>query len=266
MYVHKYNGDIVYVGSGSERRPLSKTNRCQEHLEVFDKLEIEIIADNLSTQEANRIEQELLNSLTFDNLFNKRKEIYPTKELSFNYLNEFLYYDEESPTYLRWKCDRKKIKKDAVAGTRLSTGYMQVQLNSRFYLCHRVIFCLMHKSDLSPSDVVDHIDGNRMNNRIENLRTVSQSFNSRNRKHRVSTKTGLQNITDCDNCISVQWRENGVQENKRFSYSSKPKSSNKSHVGTRDDALKLALAFRSDLESAGVILVTSDSVDYTLSI
>ena len=62
-------------------------------------------------------------------------------------------------------------------------GYRRVTLYGRKLLAHRVIWKLVHGSD--PVDVIDHINRDRDDNRIENLRLATLVDNHRNR-HKVS--------------------------------------------------------------------------------
>lgn len=59
-------------------------------------------------------------------------------------------------------------------------------------LVHRVIWLLHYKS--WPSDEIDHIDGNRSNNKIQNLRVVAAIENAKNlrlSKLNTSGRTGV---------------------------------------------------------------------------
>ena len=78
-----------------------------------------------------------------------------------------------------------------IAGTATSTGYRQIRLAGRLYFAHRLAWLLTHGA--WPSGVIDHIDGNGMNNRIENLRDVSVAMNQQNqrRAHRSNKSSGL---------------------------------------------------------------------------
>jgi len=70
-------------------------------------------------------------------------------------------------------------------------GYCRVQINKKPYLIHRLVF-LMHKGYLPRN--IDHIDGNRSNNKIENLREATHAQNSMNRKMPTTNKSGYKNV------------------------------------------------------------------------
>lgn len=105
----------------------------------------------------------------------------PTKELLHNL---FVYQDG----LLFWK--KMNGKK---AGS--NTGrYFQTPVNKKLYGNHRLIF-MMHHGYLP--EIVDHIDGNTHNNRIENLRASTALGNSRNSRLRKDSKTGIKGVTLC---------------------------------------------------------------------
>lgn len=65
----------------------------------------------------------------------------------------------------------------------LRTSYHSVGLwhlsNKKFFCVHYIVYVSFH-NDYDKSKVIDHIDGNKLNNCIENLRLVSQSTNLQN--------------------------------------------------------------------------------------
>lgn len=85
-------------------------------------------------------------------------------------MRELLMYDPTSPSGLRWKVDgyNNSYKAGDVAGCTHSgaTGYYQIVIRGKKYLSHRVVYFLVYGEW---PDTVDHINGNRKDNRIENL-------------------------------------------------------------------------------------------------
>jgi hypothetical protein len=70
--------------------------------------------------------------------------------------------------------------KGAVAGGLNSQGYICVRINKMLVRAHRVIW-VMHNGGISKGMMIDHIDRDRTNNKIENLRLVDASENMFNR-------------------------------------------------------------------------------------
>ena len=58
-------------------------------------------------------------------------------------------------------------------------GYRCVRIQKRVWKAHRIMFFMYHQRDPGPK-VIDHIDGDKGNNQIFNLRAVTQRENSRN--------------------------------------------------------------------------------------
>jgi len=79
-------------------------------------------------------------------------------------------------------------------------GYYYVRVDDSLYLSSRVIFC-WHHGDLL-ENCIDHIDGDQTNNRIENLRLVTQAENMRNAKKRRDNTSGV---------TGVFWREDTMK-------------------------------------------------------
>jgi len=109
--------------------------------------------------------------------------------LSKNILNEKFDYVDGN---LIWK---KAIRKDLngrIAGTLHSKGYKAVFVCGKAYLLHRLIF-LYHYGYMPLQ--VDHIDTNKANNTIENLRESSASQNRCNSHILRNNTSGYKNIS-----------------------------------------------------------------------
>ena len=91
------------------------------------------------------------------------------------------------------------------AGKQHSAGYIQICLNNKLYLAHRLIF-LWHHGHLPR--VLDHIDGDKTNNRIENLREATYSENLFNTKPYKTNTSGYKNVTKNGNKWMVQFSVN----------------------------------------------------------
>lgn len=78
------------------------------------------------------------------------------------------------------------------AGRVDSQGYVVVRVKGKDVRAHRVIFCMHH--GFVPS-FVDHADGNKTNNKIENLRQCSISENSTNKKLGANNTSGAKGVS-----------------------------------------------------------------------
>lgn len=78
------------------------------------------------------------------------------------------------------------------AGKFLMNGYLKLAIDNKKYYAHRIVWVLNKKEW---PQYIDHINGNRSDNRIENLRNVSRSQNQRNLKLSVRNTTGFIGVT-----------------------------------------------------------------------
>ena len=93
---------------------------------------------------------------------------------------------------LHWrKALNKRIRIGDRAGTISSTGYIAIMIGRKRYQAHRLIF-LLHYGWLP--EFIDHMDRNRINNRIENLRAATKAQNQRNTPVRRDSSSGAKNV------------------------------------------------------------------------
>jgi hypothetical protein len=71
-------------------------------------------------------------------------------------------------------------RKDKPTGSVARNGYLQLKVGGRVYAQHRLAWLYVHGR--WPEGVIDHINGDRTDNRIANLRDVPQSINAQNRR------------------------------------------------------------------------------------
>jgi len=88
-------------------------------------------------------------------------------------------------------------RKDKMVGCITKQGYLVVWAEKRSYQAHRLIW--MHFYGKEPVNGIDHIDGNKLNNAIINLRDVSQQENTKNRRKSKNNTSGF---------VGVFWDKN----------------------------------------------------------
>lgn len=85
-----------------------------------------------------------------------------------------------------------KQREGQEVGSLNNSGYLKVCLDRKNYLVHRLIF-LMHHGYLP--ELLDHIDRNKLNNKIENLRECDKEANSWNRDKQANNTSGYRGVS-----------------------------------------------------------------------
>lgn len=95
---------------------------------------------------------------------------------------------------LCWKqYERKKGERVGYSLTTKNKPYEVIKIENSTWLVHRIIYYMVHGS-IDDGMQVDHIDRDKTNNRIENLRLVTNTENQHNRnlhRNNVSGKSGV---------------------------------------------------------------------------
>ena len=106
-------------------------------------------------------------------------------------VRELLDYDPETGC-LTWRTLRNGVRRSGVAGHLAIDGYVMIRVRSRMYRAHRLAW--LHYYGDWPSLHVDHVDGNRSNNAITNLREASHSQNLQNRGMNKRNSSGYKGV------------------------------------------------------------------------
>lgn len=99
------------------------------------------------------------------------------------YIRSHLEYDPATGVF-RWRQARSRRRVGAIAGGIQFGGYRGIHFGSRVYKAHRLAWLYVYGE--WPNGLLDHIDGNRDNNAIANLRIATSAQNAARRPTRRS--------------------------------------------------------------------------------
>lgn len=139
-------------------------------------------------------------------------------------LHEMFEY-KDGMLFVKKPLPHSKMEAGDRAGGASKNGYRCLRIQNKVYLEHRLVYLMFHGS---LPRFVDHINGNRCDNRIENLRPCTLQENQRNKKLSKANKSGYK---------GVSWRA----------------SAQKWRVAIRVDGRRLEIGAFKDLELAGLV-------------
>jgi len=106
--------------------------------------------------------------------------------------NERLIYNPDTGVFT-WRVDvGRKTRAGSVAGSCDGRGYRAIRMSGRRYRSHRLAFLICNNH---LPEFIDHVNGNRSDNRIINLRSASHKQNCHNQKRRSSNTSGIKGVS-----------------------------------------------------------------------
>ncbi|MCK4830546.1 HNH endonuclease [bacterium] len=106
-------------------------------------------------------------------------------------LKEMFNYNPETGLFMRL-IGVKGGRKGAISGFLQTNGYLQVRIDGRAYLSHRLA-CL-YMTGRWPKNQMDHINHIRTDNRWSNLREATQQENLKNKSMQKNNKSGVNGV------------------------------------------------------------------------
>jgi hypothetical protein len=142
-------------------------------------------------------------------------------------LKELFFYDPACGDFVRIKRTTNSVCIGDIAGTLNFHGYIQTSVNCKIYKNHRLAWLYVYGE--FPSEDLDHINRIKTDNRILNLRRVTDSQNLQNVGLRSDNKSGYKGV-----CWDVKKEKWSV----RMTYNNKYR-----HLGCFDDVHEAGSAY-----------------------
>ena len=110
-----------------------------------------------------------------------------------NELRNVLSYDDNTGIFTWIARPSKAVKIGQIAGSLNNTGYVTIGIYGKVYKAHRLAW--LYVTGDWPSGLMDHINGDKSDNRFENLRDIGPRGNSENvRRPNKRNKSGFMGV------------------------------------------------------------------------
>lgn len=113
---------------------------------------------------------------------------------------------------LYWRKNISNVKAGSIAGNQRQDGYIDIGIKGKLIRSHRLVWLWHH--GFMP-EFIDHINGIRNDNRIENLRVATRTQNQMNIGKRSNNSTGVTGVTW--HKAAKKWMAS-IQSNKKLKY------------------------------------------------
>ena len=106
---------------------------------------------------------------------------------------ELYNYSPETGIFTHKK--KRGVLAGSVAGSPHNRGYITIGCDRRAYLAHRLAWLMIYGAFPEKGMDIDHIDGDRTNNKIENLRLASRKDNLKNAVGHKDSVSGVKGVS-----------------------------------------------------------------------
>ena len=149
----------------------------------------------------------------------------PESDLTAERVRQLFSYDSDTGL-LTWRTGQRA---GAVAGTRVAPGYIRITIDREIYSAHRLVWVYVHGR--WPREHIDHINGQRDDNRLLNLREASHAQNCQNAMRRRDNSSGHKGVSW--HRQRQKWQAQIAANGRRW------------HLGTFETAEEAGAAYRS---------------------
>ncbi|EOY5406042.1 HNH endonuclease [Cronobacter sakazakii] len=146
-----------------------------------------------------------------------------SEELTQTYLKTILNYDPLTGLF-SWLDRSRATKSKGFAGTVTKNGYINICINGKYLKAHRLAWLYVH--GCFPPAFLDHINGVRSDNRIENLRECDRMSNQRNSSS-IKGTSSLKGVSYY--ARSGKWTA-GIRINGKYKYLGRYKTQEEAHA------------------------------------
>ncbi len=112
-------------------------------------------------------------------------------------LKELLHYNNKTGNFTWLVTVSNRAMKGSIAGytgNTIGKNYTSIRIDGKLFRAHRLAWVYVY-GHISNTIEIDHIDGNGVNNIINNLRIVTSTGNSKNTRLRIDNKSGVTGVS-----------------------------------------------------------------------
>ncbi|HGK4602813.1 HNH endonuclease [Yersinia enterocolitica] len=125
-------------------------------------------------------------------------------------LKRLLHYSPETGVFTRLISWQRQYPVGSIAGWKDKDGYLKIMVHRIAYQAHRLAWFYVH--GVWPSGTIDHVDMDKANNKISNLRDSTFTSNMHNRGKNKTNTSGFKGVTW--NKKSAKWQASINAKNK----------------------------------------------------